>query len=141
MNPGFQNKTLDVRTRDGLDDVLLEPLVFVFKDGRIVRAPIGGTTDGLSVPRCLQNIIPATGGDWFSGVLHDSGYRRQLQTWDIDLQDFKPAYYDQKRCDDMILEAMESQGVNEAERDTIYGMLRMFGHKAFSDDAVKEFRK
>lgn len=133
MTPGFQNKTLDVRTGDGLEDILLEALVFHCLDGRILRAPIGGTTDGLSVPRCVQNIIPATGGDWFSGVLHDSGYRNQLQilssdgTWEL-------ANLTQQECDDLILEAMTSQGVSFITRHTVYRALRMFGSRAFNED-------
>ncbi len=131
----FLNKTVDVRTGDGLNDELLEPLYYDCLDGRHLRAPAGGTTDGLSVPRCIQNIIPATGGDWKSGVLHDSGYRRQLEilvgdTWE-------KAGFTQKQCDELILEAMQSQGIGLIMRQTIYRALRMFGWKAFKDDAAK----
>ena len=78
---GFQNDSLTVKTRDGLDDILLEELTFVRRDGTILRAPIGSTTDGLSTPKIVR-LIPgydATGDDWWSGVLHDASYRGFLQ--------------------------------------------------------------
>ena len=119
-------------------DTLLEPLVFLRLNGDVVRAPAGGTTDGLSVPRCLQSIIPATGGDWFAAVLHDSAYRDQLQiTVGSDL--WKDAHYSQKQSDDLILEAMKAQGVGLVMRQTIYRSLRVFGHLAFAEDRRKTY--
>lgn len=135
MKPGFTTETLDVRTADGLQDKLLTPLLYQANDGTLYRAPIGGTTDGLSVPRCVQNIIPATGGDWFSGVLHDSAYRRQLQKWDDGFQDWVMANLSQAAADNLILEAMETQGVGFFMRHTIYRALRLFGWKAYADNA------
>ncbi len=123
-----------MRTGNGLNDVLLEPLIFACRDGRVLRAPAGGTTDGLSVPRCVQNIIPATGGDWFSGVLHDSAYRNQLEIYARSQGGYVwlLAGLDQKQSDDLILEAMESQKVGWLMRKTIYRALRMFGNVAFN---------
>ena len=137
MDFGFTTNIVEVRTTDGLNDVLLSPLDYVAKSGRIFRAPIGGTTDGLSVPRCVQNIIPATGGDWFSGVLHDSSYHRQLLELDKQTGEYKPAILTQAECDALILEAMESQGVGLVMRHTIYLALRLFGWKAYNEDAKK----
>ncbi len=132
----FLNKTLLVRTGNGLDDELLEPLVFEREDKSVVRAPTGATTDGLSVPRCLQNVIPATGGDWFSGVLHDAAYRNQLE---IQVQGYggfawSKAGFTQSQSDDLILEALKSQGVSLPMRQIIFHALRMFGGFAFRDD-------
>ena len=132
---GFITQTVDVRTSDGLDDVLMSPIVYLAKDGRTLRAPIGGTTDGLSVPRCVQNIIPATGGDWFSGVLHDSAYRRQIEL--ISDGEWHKAFFTQQMADNLILEAMESQGVGWFMRYLIFFALRLFGFKAWADDAAK----
>ena len=135
MSFGFTTQTIDVRTSDGLDDVLLNPLCYLTKDGRMLRAPVGGTTDGLSVPRCVQNIIPATGGDWFSGVIHDSAYRRQIEI--LSDGEWHKATFTQQMADNLILEAMESQGVGILMRYTIYFALRLFGFKAWADDAAK----
>lgn len=131
----FKNKTLDVRTGDGIDDTLLEGLYYTAKDGTEYCAPILSTTDGLSVPRCCQNIIPATGGDWFSGVLHDAAYRDQLQKMEAGI--WQKATLTQEQCDGLILEAMESQGVNMFECELVYRALRLFGHTAFAADRAK----
>ncbi len=133
----FKNTSLDVRTGDGIDDTLLEGLYYTAKDGTQYCAPIGATTDGLSVPRCCQNIIPATGGDWFSGVLHDAAYRDQLQKLNAVSQQWEKAALNQEQCDGLIDEAMDSQGVNMFERELIYRALRLFGHVAFAADRAK----
>jgi hypothetical protein len=131
----FIQSTINVKTSDGLDDVLLEPLVYVRASGDVVRAPAGGTTDGLSVPRCLQSIIPATGGDWMSAVLHDSAYRDQLEIRVNNRNSiYVKASYTQKQCDQLILEAMGAQGVSWIMRHIIYWALRLFGHVAFRED-------
>ena len=110
MDTGFINSTLDVKTSDGLDDILLEHLEFVKLNDQRIRAPIGGTTDGFSIPRCSQSLVPATGGDWFASVLHDSAYRNQLEIQN--LGEWESASFTQKQADDLLLEAMESQGVS-----------------------------
>ena len=132
MSHGFSTQTLDVRTSDGLDDVLMTPLTYVDRRGNIYRAPEGGTTDGLSVPRCVQNIIPATGGDWFSGVLHDSAYRRQLTAMETQYPfAWLPANLTKAQADSLLLEAMASQRVGWLMRQTIYWAVRLFGGRAW----------
>jgi len=130
----FINTTLDVRTGNGLNDILLETLEYVTKAGIHYRAPIGGTTDGLSVPRCVQNIIPATGGDWFSGVLHDSAYRNQLEVL-VDSVWIK-ARLTKDVCDLLLLEALLSQDVSELEAYAIYNAVKVCGDKAFNEDRL-----
>ncbi|MDE2100811.1 MAG: DUF1353 domain-containing protein [Patescibacteria group bacterium] len=132
---GFQQKTLDVRTGNGLDDVLLEPLIYRSSDGRLFRAPVGSTTDGLSIPKVFQNIpgfSPAGGIDWFCGVLHDSAYRDFLEIWNG--TDWMKASLDRSACDWLILDAMEAQGVGIIRRHTIYAALRIGGGTAFMED-------
>ena len=132
MKPGFQQATVLTRTGDGLNDTLCESLVFLRRDGSLVRAPSGGTTDGLSVPRCVQNIIPASGGgSWMCGVLHDSCYRNQMQRWDVDAQDWLAAKYTREQSDDLFLEAMELQGVPWFKRKMIYRAVRLFGSSSY----------
>src|ERR1035437_6895714 len=126
MTQGFQVTYVDVRTSDGLEDVLLGELPYLAVDGTLYKAPIDGTTDGLSSPRCVQSIIPATGGDWMSGVIHDSAYRNQLLKQLID-GSWVLANLTQEQSHNLILEAMKSQGVGYIMRHTIYIALRMFG--------------
>ena len=111
MKPGFQNEFLDVRTRDGLNDVLLTPLIFQSAGGELYRAPKGGGTDGLSIPQLFQSIpwLSATGADWWSGVLHDSPYRGQLEKWDAATEDWIPANLTRAQADALIKEALQTQ--------------------------------
>ena len=129
---GFYHNSILVRTSDGLDDVVCEPLDYLAKNGDRYRVPVGATTDGLSVPRCLQNIYPATGKQWKSGVLHDAAYRNQLWKWSGDT--WAEVSLTQKQCDDLLDEAMESQGAPWAKRHFFYRSLRMFGFAAFNDN-------
>lgn len=161
MPPGFQNERLAVITRDGLNDILLEPLIFQSASGKLFRAPRGGTTDGLSVPGFLQSIpwLSATGADWWSGVLHDSPYRNQLEVWDDGKQDWIPANLAREQADALIKEALETQLLipvtpamsfwektkamtanarTRAHIQTIYTTLRAAGWKAWNDNRTPE---
>ena len=133
---GFTTQTVDVRTSDGLDDVLLTPLTYVSRDRRVYRSPIGGTTNGVSAPRCVQGIIPATGeAYWMCGVLHDAAYRGQLLVMEESCSfHFLPANLTQKQSDNLLLEAMVSQKVGWLKRHTIYFAVRLFGFAAFNRD-------
>lgn len=134
---GFTNKTLDVRTGDGIDDTLLEGLYYTAKDGTQYCAPVGSTTDGLSVPRVCINIIPPTGGDWFSGVLHDAAYRNFLQKLEVETSNWIPASLEKSACDNLLLEALEAQGIGLIERETIYKAVCLFGDSSFNQDRAK----
>ena len=135
MTLGFHNKRLMVQTEDGLDDTLLDALVYRSVTGIWYRAPVGSTTDGLSTPKIVR-LIPgydATGDDWWSGVLHDSAYRGFLEIKGVD-GIWRRAWLSQAQADALILEAMRSQGVGFARRQTIYLALRAFGSMAFKAD-------
>ena len=136
MKAGFQNTTLNVRTSDGLCDTLLEPLVFIRRSGEAVRAPVGSSTDGWSVPRCLRNFMPAASGDWFAAVLHDSAYRNQMQTRSYD-GSWLTSAYGQYWSDKLLLEAMHAQGIGLVKRYAIYWCVRAFGHTAFAEDRAE----
>lgn len=131
MKPHFLNQTLLVRTGNGINDELMERLCFQRGDGTILSVPPGATTDGLSIPRAVQNIIPATGGDsWFAGVLHDAAYRGTMEVGDS-FNGWLPAQYSREAADNLMLEALEAQGCNWVKRHTIYRALRMFGWSAY----------
>ena len=138
MSPGFTNEFIDVRTTDGLNDTLLTPLLYSAQDGELYRVPIGSTTDGLSVPKIVQNIIPAVGSAWWSGVIHDACYRATIQIWENETQDWMPANVTQQKADALILEAMETQGIGLVKRQTIYRALRMFGRFAWRANRARK---
>lgn len=131
MNFGFMQDRLKVETFNGRDDVLLEPLLYKSKSGSIYRVPTEASTDGMSTPRIAQ-LIPGfepTGDHWFSAVLHDAAYRGTLQIfrWTC----YVPANLTRAEADDLIREALESQGVRKTRRNIVRGMLALFGGPNF----------
>lgn len=115
MIPGFQNKTLDVRTSNGLNDELLEPLFFVDVDGTEYMTPAGLNTDGGSTPTFIRNIpgFNAVGVNWFEYVQHDASYQKKLYAKVIDLtggsigERWVLANLTQKQSDDLLARAMK----------------------------------
>lgn len=121
---GFAKTDIAVRTTDGHNCVLLEDLVYVAADGRTFTALAGSDTDGASTPQAVWTILPPFGPYWLATVLHDFNYRcTQLP---------------REECDDLLLEAMASLGVNFATRETIYRAVRTFGEKAFDADRAAQ---
>ena len=138
MKPGFQKQSIAVKTSDGLNDVLLESLPYLAKDGTLYQCPRGGTTDGISDGWAFQWFAPATGdASWLCGVLHDSGYRNQLEKWFPISKVWDTAELSRLECDELILEALELQGIGLIKRQIIYRALRAFGASAFNNDRLK----
>ena len=127
MIHGFLNRTLDVRSSDGREDMLLEDLEYFSKDGWLYRVPKGSTTDGMSTPAIVSGIpgFEPYGRHWFSAVLHDAAYRGTLQIWKFGK--YERANLDRAAADALIREALESQGVGVVRRSIIFGALRAFG--------------
>lgn len=78
-----------------------------------IRVPRGFVTDFASVPRGLWNLFPPQGKYSAAAVVHDYLYRRTI--WDRSI------------CDAVLLEAMQSLGVNWLSRHLIYRAVRVFG--------------
>lgn len=92
------------------------------------------SSDGLSVPRAVENIIERYGKYLRAGILHDGAYRGMLEqsldngtTWSVWLPD-------EKTCNAIIDEALRSLGCSWIERETIYDALQLFGWSAFDAD-------
>lgn len=93
---------------------LIEPLVY--NNGRfILKVKPKFDFDGASIPKALWGIIgsPMTGGYQRSACLHDALYASE--------------YFDRKQCDDLFLEAMESDGVGYFKRYAMYWAVRAAG--------------
>lgn len=142
---GFLNPVpILVRTADGRNFERMEPIDYRAKDGRIYRAPAGGTTDGLSVPQPAWFRIAPFGVNagnqwrgWKSANIHDSGYQKTLQV-QTHGGNWIAANLDRAQCDDLIAEAMESENVPGDLQFIVFEVLREFGQKAFDEDrAVK----
>lgn len=129
----FAKLTLQVVTADGHNCVLFEPLEFTTKAGRVLRMIMGATTDGASMPRALWRELPPFGTYWLAAVLHDGAYRDQLEERQVD-GSWKHVSLSKSECDQLLNEAMESLGVNEIARITIYEGVHFGGQSSFDED-------
>lgn len=117
---GFSKPTLKCETSDGRMFTLLEPLVYTAKSGEVIIVPVGATTDGASTPKVIWNIIPPFGTYWLAAVLHDYLYRVTKRL--------------KNECDSLLLEAMESMGVDLVLREAIYEGVHFGGQVSFDED-------
>lgn len=120
MSWGFAKLTLAVETTDGRFVKLIEDLVYTTKSGEVITAPAATLSDGASTPKILWAMIPPFGQYWLAAVLHDYLYRLSKLPKDY--------------CDNILLEAMESLGVEWLLRETIYEGVHLGGDVAFNDD-------
>jgi len=115
----FPRPDLAVRTSDGRNVTLLEPLVYVHGDGIVTTIPAGSTSDGASTPQLSWSLgFSPFGIGWRAFVLHDFLYRK---TW-------LPRDY----CDASLLEALLELG--EPNAQIIYDAVRLGGRFAFNAD-------
>jgi hypothetical protein len=136
----FQSQDLAVRTSDGHNFTLLEPLVYQANDGRVFRAAIGATTDGASTPSIGWNLLPPFGQYWRAAVIHDSAYRVTLEQQRMDGTWVRVAL-PKDQADALLLEAMESLGVDFETRETIYEAVTKLGDSAWLGDAAQPIPK
>ena len=134
MGAGFQNKVLMVMTADGHNCTLYEPLVYRRRNGDLIRAINYSTTDGLSTPAFLWPLIPPFGKIWFSGVIHDAAYRNTLEKLNDTETTWLPITLSEEDSNELIHEAMETQGAGWLEHTVIYIALEWFGWRAFDAD-------
>lgn len=108
-----------------------KPLVFESKYG-IMQVNPKFDFDGASIPQALWGfgLSPMTGGYQRAACLHDALYASE--------------YFEREMCDDIFLEAMESEGVSRFKRLAMYYAVRMFGGsvwKGHNHDEVKSYRR
>jgi len=131
--PFHSRNDLLVRTSDGRNFTLQEPLEFVLDAGMRYRVPVGAQTDGASTPAALWPILPPFGGYWLAAVLHDAAYRGTLEIMERD-GGWAPAGLSREQADLLLLEAMIALDVPEATRFAIYEGVRAGGNRAFAED-------
>lgn len=107
------------------------PLVYE-RENQIIQVNKGFDFDGASVPQMLWGLglSPMTGGYQRAACLHDALYASEL--------------FDRELCDDIFLEAMESDGVPRFKRLAMYYAVRMFGGqvwKGHNKNEVKSYRR
>jgi hypothetical protein len=96
---------------------LLEPLVYVRANGERIVVPAEFVSDGASIPRLLRAIFSPYGLYLESAVLHDYLYNTGL--------------YTRAESDAIFREAMASQEVVWAKRETLYRGVRVGGWRAW----------
>jgi hypothetical protein len=133
--PFTSRNDLLVRTRDGRNVTLQEPLEFVTAAGVRYRVPAGATSDGLSTPREVWFSIPPFGTAWLAGVLHDAAYRDALERQQG--AEWVKAGLSKTDSDALLLEGMQTLGVDTLEMQTIYRAVCISGGKAFREDRAK----
>lgn len=120
----FVGKDLAVRTADGREVVLLEPLVYVHDDGRVTTIPAGSTSDGGSTPQLSWSLgFTPFGCGWRAFIAHDWLYRK--------------TYLPRDYCDSALLEMLLSLGMPSSEALIIYGAVRVGGRIAFDRDRLE----
>ena len=133
MEYGFKKRTLANETADGRQIALLEDLIYVTKKGVILKMPNGSPSDGASTPRAIWQLIPPFGPYWLGTVLHDGAYRNIL--WQLNADGtWTLITLTRDESDDLLLEAMESLGVDLLLREAIYEGVHLGGGVAFDDD-------
>jgi Protein of unknown function (DUF1353) len=132
----FVNQHLKVSSSDGRNFTLLEPLEYIAIDETHYQAITLTQTDGCSTPPALWIHFPPFGKYWFSAILHDAAYRSTLSKQLPD-GSWLRIQLTESEADNLINEAMQSQGVNDADRLIIFNALKAFGATAYSEDLAK----
>lgn len=133
MNLGFNNLPFEGSTIDGENWVVTKPLLFLRRDGTLLRVIPGATTDGPSVPHWAASGLGRTGPQWLCGVLHDAAYRLKLES-QMDDGSWKPVEYTKAESDSLFSEALQVQGLSWDKVDIFYIAVRNFGQSAFDAD-------
>lgn len=131
MKPGFLETTLDTRSANGRDDVLLSELHFRDINGTVYRVPIGAETDGGSTPRLVW-LIPGFepfGDHWLAWVLHDSAYRGTLLFRAG--PEYLPWHLSRLQADQLLDRALATKGMSPAKRAMVYHSLRATGWRYY----------
>ena len=131
MKPGFLETTLDTRSANGRDDVLLSELRFIDLDGTLFRAPPTAKTNGASTPRFAW-LIPGfepTGRHWFEWILHDSGYGGTLEVFREGA--WRPANLSRLQCDELLRRTLVLDGMHPAKRGIVFYTVRAEGWRYY----------
>ena len=110
--------------------ILHEPLIWEDEKYNIMVKE-GFDFDYASIPTIITNLLPKNGQEYDrAACLHDALYASE--------------YFERKVCDDIFLEAMESEGVSRFKRLAMYYAVRMFGGsvwKGHNQDEVNDYRR
>jgi len=137
------NERLKVSTLDGWSDfILLEPLPWRMRDGRLLRSRAGANTDGLSSPKFIKFDLQST-NSFFPTVAHDAWYRGDIEesfdngaTWTA----WQPEQYRKLDADLALHDLALDNGVPPAEVMLLVEAVVNFGQAAWDGDAAERNR-
>ena len=131
MTYGFLETTLDTRSADGRNDVLLSELHFRDDDGTLYKVPVFAETDGGSTPRLVWAVpgFEPTGKHWFPWILHDSAYRGTLLVQRLAL--YFPADLTRYESDCLLDRALKRKGMGMIARSAVFTALRAAGWRHY----------
>lgn len=122
-----------VRTRDGREFTIEEPIDLASDTGARYRVPAGAVTDGASTPALLWVRLPPFGPYWLAAVIHDSAYRGTLLR-QLENDQWAPAMLNKPQCDALFLDCMAALGVDFETKNELFEGVHIGGWKAFNDD-------
>jgi hypothetical protein len=107
------------RDNKGESWTLVEPLVYDASPllGRLIEVPVGFETDLASIPWFVQGLISKVGPWDRPAVIHDRLYRTQTIS--------------RLEADNILLQAMDNEGVGSVKKFLIYRNVRMWGWVAW----------
>lgn len=117
---GFSSTLVSTDSEDGHHFILTKELAYVSDAGETIVVPVGAQTDGASTPHALWPTLPPFGKYWRAAILHDWLYRGTQRP--------------RPECDALLLEAMNSIGVDTITGHIIYDGVRAGGEAAFEAD-------
>lgn len=126
-----------VRTEDGHNVVVEEPILVVRDDGAHFRVPVGSASDGASTPAIMWPELAPFGPWWLAAVVHDAAYRGTLERQMANGSWLK-ANLPKAECDTLFLDLMSALGVDQAKKETLYEGVHLCGWKAFRDDRQQQ---
>ena len=130
---GFLGDFVNVRTRDGRNFILLDPIMYVTKAGKTIVIPRGAQSDGASTPFVMWPTLPPFGEYWKAAWLHDATYRNYAED-----EHGNKLSLPRDECDALLLEAMESCQVPDWQCQVIHRGVKIGGSWAFVDDREKK---
>lgn len=134
---GFTQKKLliDLDLVTGINFQLQEYLYF--DSDKFGKLRTKTDSDGISAPP--NPMVQRFGPYIASGILHDGSYRidsegvAKLEQQVISGEWF-PLLLNETECNELIEEALKSEGCSWLEREIIYNAIQLFGWHAFSED-------
>ena len=125
---------LVVRSRDGRNFELCEDKDIISSTGEVYRMPVGGQSDGASIPQSFWSTGLAPFGEyWPAAYAHDLAYRGTLLR-QLEDGSFVKAMLSKEQSDLLLLDLMTALVVELATKEMIYEGVVKFGWKAFTDD-------